>query len=97
MRKQQPSATESRNLALPNTITFPYSRHSSYPELCNLVQAFKPRDVWPCTVDVPRWLFEGLTSLGDREVAATDSIRQGLQLNICSRSSALETHSVMTS
>jgi hypothetical protein len=44
---------------LPTVVTFPYSRHSSYPELCHLVSAFKPRDVWPCTVDAPHWLREG--------------------------------------
>ncbi|EEA21635.1 DNA repair protein, putative [Talaromyces marneffei ATCC 18224] len=37
------------------TITFPYSRHSSYAELCELVQAFKPKDVFPCTVDEKNW------------------------------------------
>ncbi|EED16791.1 DNA repair protein, putative [Talaromyces stipitatus ATCC 10500] len=37
------------------TITFPYSRHSSYAELCELVQAFKPKDVFPCTVDGKNW------------------------------------------
>lgn len=31
--------------------TFPYSRHSSYQELRELVQAFNPKDVYPCTVD----------------------------------------------
>jgi hypothetical protein len=35
----------------PKTIKFPYSRHSSYSELCELVKAFQPRDVYPCTVD----------------------------------------------
>ncbi|KAF5025790.1 hypothetical protein F66182_2123 [Fusarium sp. NRRL 66182] len=35
---------------LPKTIYFPYSRHSSLPELCHFVQTFRPRDVWPCTV-----------------------------------------------
>ncbi|GIK02338.1 hypothetical protein Aspvir_006387 [Aspergillus viridinutans] len=40
---------------LPNTIYFPYSRHSSYEELCELVSAFKPRDVYPCTVDALEW------------------------------------------
>jgi hypothetical protein len=44
---------------LPKTITFPYSRHSSYPELCDLVSAFKPRDVWPCTVSPSEWVKEG--------------------------------------
>ncbi|PHH72917.1 hypothetical protein CDD83_4857 [Cordyceps sp. RAO-2017] len=43
----------------PKVIQFPYSRHSSYPELCHLLQTFRPRDVWPCTVDAARWLDEG--------------------------------------
>lgn len=37
------------------TIRFPYSRHSSFAELCGLVDAFKPRDVYPCTVDENKW------------------------------------------
>jgi hypothetical protein len=37
------------------TIRFPYSRHSSYSELCELVAAFKPQDVFPCTVDEGHW------------------------------------------
>ncbi|KAE8319070.1 hypothetical protein BDV41DRAFT_560368 [Aspergillus transmontanensis] len=40
---------------LPRVIHFPYSRHSSYAELCELVSAFKPRDVYPCTVDPLTW------------------------------------------
>ncbi|KAL2841396.1 beta-lactamase-like protein [Aspergillus pseudoustus] len=40
---------------LPRTIRFPYSRHSSYTELCKLVAAFKPRDIYPCTVDPSEW------------------------------------------
>ncbi|KAH8700541.1 putative DNA repair protein [Talaromyces proteolyticus] len=43
------------NLEEAQTITFPYSRHSSYAELCELVSAFKPRDVFPCTVDSKTW------------------------------------------
>ena len=35
--------------------TFPYSRHSSYEELCWLIEAFKPKDIWPCTVDKVNW------------------------------------------
>lgn len=35
--------------------TFPYSRHSSYTELCHLIEAFEPRDIWPCTVDKANW------------------------------------------
>jgi len=40
---------------LPKVITFPYSRHSSYSELCLLVDVFKPKDVFPCTVDKANW------------------------------------------
>ncbi|KAL1970610.1 hypothetical protein VTN77DRAFT_4254 [Rasamsonia byssochlamydoides] len=40
---------------LPRTIQFPYSRHSSYSELCEFVSAFKPRDIYPCTVDPETW------------------------------------------
>lgn len=37
------------------SIRFPYSRHSSYSELCKLVAAFRPSDIYPCTVDDDRW------------------------------------------
>jgi hypothetical protein len=40
---------------LPKIITFPYSRHASYDELCDLVKAFQPLDVYPCTVNEQRW------------------------------------------
>ncbi|PYI05025.1 DNA repair protein [Aspergillus sclerotiicarbonarius CBS 121057] len=40
---------------LPRIIHFPYSRHSSYTELCDLVSAFKPKNVHPCTVDPINW------------------------------------------
>jgi hypothetical protein len=36
-------------------ISFPYSRHSSYSELCELVAAFRPQDIFPCTVDEEHW------------------------------------------
>lgn len=61
-QREQTSPSSLSNEDLPNLVTFPYSRHSSYPELCNFVEAFKPRDVWPCTVDLSRWLREGLIS-----------------------------------
>lgn len=48
--------------ALPNKIKFPYSRHSSYRELCHLLQILRPKDVWPCTVDPVRWAREGVIS-----------------------------------
>ncbi|KAK2756173.1 Protein artemis [Arachnomyces sp. PD_36] len=40
---------------LPKSIEFPYSRHSSYDELLELVEAFRPKDVFPCTVDASTW------------------------------------------
>ncbi|KAF2205330.1 hypothetical protein GQ43DRAFT_468290 [Delitschia confertaspora ATCC 74209] len=39
----------------PRVIKFPYSRHSSYSELCTLIGALQPRDVFPCTVDEEKW------------------------------------------
>ncbi|KAF2717878.1 hypothetical protein K431DRAFT_195009, partial [Polychaeton citri CBS 116435] len=40
---------------LPKRVTFPYSRHSSYQELCHLIAAFQPTDIHPCTVDAVGW------------------------------------------
>ncbi|KAL2001680.1 hypothetical protein VTN02DRAFT_1401 [Thermoascus thermophilus] len=40
---------------LPNVINFPYSRHSSYSELCEFVSAFRPKDIFPCTIDSENW------------------------------------------
>ena len=34
---------------------FPYSRHSSYDELRDLVGSFGPRDIYPCVVDEEAW------------------------------------------
>ncbi|RDL42392.1 uncharacterized protein BP5553_02371 [Venustampulla echinocandica] len=73
-----------RDHTLPRVITFPYSRHSSYPELCSLVKVFRPKDVYPCTVDEDNW-HEGLSirSLFGRECSATifrhDLEMQGIQ------------------
>jgi hypothetical protein len=50
------SATEENaGNVLAKSIRFPYSRHSSYMELCELVSAFKPKDVYPCTVNLDTW------------------------------------------
>ncbi|CAJ2505819.1 Uu.00g132130.m01.CDS01 [Anthostomella pinea] len=46
--------------SLPKVIRFPYARHSSLPELRHLVRTFKPRDIWPCTVD-ESWISRGIT------------------------------------
>jgi DNA cross-link repair 1C protein len=43
------------DIHLPNIITFPYSRHSSYAELRDLVRVFKPVDIYPCTVTKADW------------------------------------------
>lgn len=59
--EQQPSGETSDSAAtavqtdLPRVITFPYARHASYLELCDLVRAFRPRDLYPCTVDPATW------------------------------------------
>ncbi|KAH6711742.1 hypothetical protein BKA61DRAFT_522678 [Leptodontidium sp. MPI-SDFR-AT-0119] len=53
-----------KSQALPRIITFPYSRHSSYEELCDLLKIFKPKDVWPCTEDPYRWHERGLSVEG---------------------------------
>ncbi|KAF1974129.1 hypothetical protein BU23DRAFT_598496 [Bimuria novae-zelandiae CBS 107.79] len=47
--------TKSQEVPMNKTIRFPYSRHSSFSELCELVEAFKPKDVFPCTVDEKKW------------------------------------------
>lgn len=59
IREKLPASIGKDHEALPKVITFPYSRHSSYHELCHLLEAFKPEDVWPCTVDVREWLERG--------------------------------------
>ncbi|KAK0617304.1 beta-lactamase-like protein [Immersiella caudata] len=59
--REKPSSNTSRGEALPTLITFPYSRHSSYHELCHLLEVLKPKDVWPCTVDVRDWFVRDIT------------------------------------
>ncbi|KAI9047484.1 hypothetical protein LZ554_008203 [Drepanopeziza brunnea f. sp. 'monogermtubi'] len=50
--------------SLPRTINFPYSRHSSYPELCELLKVFAPKDVWPCTENPLSWHEDSLSIRG---------------------------------
>lgn len=57
--KQQVAKPSTPERTLPRIIRFPYSRHSSYPELCDLLKTFCPKDVWPCTVNPFEWLREG--------------------------------------
>ncbi|KJR88251.1 DNA repair protein [Sporothrix schenckii 1099-18] len=44
---------------LSQTITFPYSRHSSYREQCDLLDKLHPKDVWPCTFHPEEWFAGG--------------------------------------
>lgn len=46
---------------LPDRISFPYARHSSLPELREFVRLFKPRGIWPCTVEPALWHKNGIT------------------------------------
>jgi hypothetical protein len=52
----EPTTGSSLSIALPSRIRFPYSRHSSYNELCLLIKAFKPKDIFPCTVNERGWI-----------------------------------------
>jgi DNA cross-link repair 1C protein len=54
-QKQEDGQSIEQRCALPNVITFPYSRHSSLFESRDLVGAFRPLDVYPCTVDESQW------------------------------------------
>ncbi|KAH8881356.1 hypothetical protein GQ53DRAFT_513411 [Thozetella sp. PMI_491] len=58
MPSSKPSAGD-KNRSFSGQITFPYARHSSYGELCHFVEAFRPRDVWPCTVSRVDWAQTG--------------------------------------
>ncbi|KAI1111714.1 artemis protein [Nemania sp. NC0429] len=56
IKQRDENATATR---LPDVIYFPYARHSSLPELRAFVNAFKARDITPCTFDVDIWLQKG--------------------------------------
>lgn len=58
----KPSWNRLRPDGLPKRITFPYSRHASYSELCMLLEAFKPTELFPCTVDHENWTPEASMS-----------------------------------
>jgi len=60
-RSADASEGKKQEQGLPRVITFPYSRHSSYAELCDLVRVFRPKDVYACTVDEDTW-HEGSSS-----------------------------------
>ncbi|PSR97444.1 beta-lactamase-like protein [Coniella lustricola] len=56
--------TKHTSPVLPDSIKFPYSRHSSYREACHLLGVFKPKDIWPCSVNPVRWIKEGISIQG---------------------------------
>lgn len=59
-------------------IHFPYSRHSSYSELCELVAAFNPADIYPCTVDEQTWTEDvSMKTLFGHLCSGTDFIHDG--------------------
>ena len=67
--------------SLPRCITFPYSRHSSYGEQCDLLEKLRPRDVWPCTVNEDAWFRNGTllrlrASLSSMTMELTSKARQ---------------------
>ncbi|ERF72132.1 hypothetical protein EPUS_02923 [Endocarpon pusillum Z07020] len=61
-----------------DTIHFPYSRHSSYSELCELVGAFNPADIYPCTVDEQTWTEDvSMKTLFGHLCSGTDFVHDG--------------------
>lgn len=70
---------------------FPYSRHSSYNELCHLVEVFRPVDIHPCTVEEATWIWDfsmeslfghlcsGTVFAHDKEMISLESQRAELQ------------------
>ncbi|KAI1099440.1 Metallo-hydrolase/oxidoreductase [Jackrogersella minutella] len=60
---KKPEASDHHN-ALPRRIAFPYARHSSLPELRHFVETFRPKDIWPCTVDPGHWMERDTTIQG---------------------------------
>uniref|UniRef100_A0A0D2XR00 DNA repair metallo-beta-lactamase domain-containing protein n=1 Tax=Fusarium oxysporum (strain Fo5176) TaxID=660025 RepID=A0A0D2XR00_FUSOF len=76
LRKNPKNQKQRDKCSLPRTIYFPYSRHSSLPELCHFVEAFRPLDVWPCTVNNAEWLKndDGHQQHGSQTTIGPDSV-----------------------
>ncbi|KAI1125573.1 artemis protein [Nemania abortiva] len=62
--KQKDETAINTSSPLPNVIHFPYARHSSLPELRDFMNAFKPKDIIPCTFDVDIWQEKGWSIRG---------------------------------
>ncbi|KAF5594217.1 hypothetical protein FPANT_4912 [Fusarium pseudoanthophilum] len=76
VRKNPKNQKQRDECSLPRTIYFPYSRHSSLPELRHFVEAFRPLDVWPCTVNNAEWLKndDGHQQHGSQTTIGSDSV-----------------------
>ncbi|KAI9744485.1 MAG: hypothetical protein M1818_002014 [Claussenomyces sp. TS43310] len=81
--------------SLPKVITFPYSRHSSYEELCKLLGLFRPRDIYPCTVDEGRWHERSVEALFG-EYCSGRSFRHDLEMRELMKDHESEYSSPMT-
>lgn len=98
---------KNKDLKLTPEQTFPYSRHSSYTELCHLIDAFKPADIFPCTVEHKTWtaansmsflfghLYDGLCKFSHDQVMfeRTDMNPSDASQEVESNSSVNERHS----
>ncbi len=71
---------------LSRTITFPYARHSSYAEQCDLLAHLRPRDVWPCTVRPDVWFRPGAPAITIRDLfgrfCAGDAFRHDIEMAV---------------
>ncbi|RCI15978.1 hypothetical protein L249_3024 [Ophiocordyceps polyrhachis-furcata BCC 54312] len=97
-REAAASDDERTACGMPSVIRFPYSRHSSYAELCQLVDMFRPHDVWPCTVNMERWKTQGLglsvVFLDETDLKHTDISIQSLFGRFCSEKQVFQ-HDVL--
>ena len=92
-RSAQVTESKQQQKELPLTITFPYSRHSSYAELCDLVRVFRPKDVYACTVDPSTWHEGMFSNRNSSQVHQLTFFKQELALKIFSVITALLRHS----
>ncbi|TLD28821.1 hypothetical protein PspLS_03744 [Pyricularia sp. CBS 133598] len=83
---------DSAEQSLRGRVRFPYSRHSSYPELCHLVERFRPMDVWPCTYNAKEWIQHDLSieSLFGEYCSGNVFEHDEIQARFASRSRASE-------
>jgi hypothetical protein len=102
---QAPTAALVEQGFLKSTIHYPYSRHSSYTELCELVATFKPDDIYPCTINEQSWteavsmkalfghLCSGTTFAHDNEMRHRSRCRWEMEIPSKQRSDKWQTDS----